>query len=313
MKFKEMEIGKENVAVVLLLTITEKSCKNGKTYCDVTFSDGDEIITAKVWNYKKEVLLRGAEENTIVEGYFIPEIYHEAVSYVATRYFVYQGDEYCMDDFVLHAPIDADAFFKHCFEAVDEESIYGKITRAILLENEDIIKQVAAAKGFHHTAKGGLLWHTGQMLLMGENIVPLLPLLNKDLFFAGIILHDIGKVKELSTDFIGETLYTEEGELCGHLYAGAEMVELKAREILSDVEENRREINLLKHIILSHHGRKEFGSPEEPKIIEAMVLHHLDMIDSRYNMFELEYDKLNIGEFSDRKPALGNVHILKHD
>lgn len=141
-----------------------------------------------------------------------------------------------------------------------------------------LFEKAPAAKNFHHNYLGGLLEHTLSVCKIIRQIADHYPHLNKDLLLAGAFLHDIGKIRELSWDLHIE--YTDEGRLVGHLVQGAVMVEEK----LAGLNAFPRDLALrLKHLILSHHGEYEFGSPKRPKFLEAFVLHLADDLDAKVN------------------------------
>ncbi|HJO56039.1 MAG TPA: HD domain-containing protein, partial [Candidatus Scalindua sp.] len=138
-----------------------------------------------------------------------------------------------------------------------------------------------AAVQYHHAFLGGLLEHTLSVAKLGSNIAPLYPSLNKDLLICGIILHDIGKISELCYE--KSFHYSDEGQLIGHLISGVLMVEEKAKQI-DDFPKTL--LDLLRHLILSHHGEYEWGSPKLPMTLEALVLHYLDNIDAKIHAFD---------------------------
>ena len=135
-----------------------------------------------------------------------------------------------------------------------------------------------AAKGMHHVYLGGLLEHSLAVARLVDQIVPLYQGLNRDLLITGAILHDVGKVREMS--YLRSFDYTDEGKLIGHITIGVEM--LHERIITIDGFPPQLGM-LLKHIILSHHGQYEYGSPKRPKTIEATILNYLDDLDSKIN------------------------------
>jgi 3'-5' exoribonuclease len=139
-------------------------------------------------------------------------------------------------------------------------------------------KRAAAAKNFHHNTLGGLLEHTLSVCRLALLVAEHYPELNRDLLLAGAFLHDIGKVKELGA---GTSIdYTDEGRLIGHLSLGISMVDEK----LAAMEGFPTDIALrLKHLILSHHGEYEFGSPKKPAFLEAFALHLIDDLDAKMN------------------------------
>ncbi len=138
-----------------------------------------------------------------------------------------------------------------------------------------------AAVQYHHAFLGGLLEHTLSVAKLGSNIAPLYPSLSRDLLICGIILHDIGKISELCYE--KSFHYSDEGQLIGHLISGVLMVEEKAKQI-DDFPKTL--LDLLRHLILSHHGEYEWGSPKLPMTLEALVLHYLDNIDAKIHAFD---------------------------
>jgi 3'-5' exoribonuclease len=130
----------------------------------------------------------------------------------------------------------------------------------------------------HHVYLGGLIEHSLAVARLVDQIVPLYEGLNRDLLIAGALLHDVGKVREMT--YLRSFDYTDEGKLLGHITIGVEMV----REKIAALEGFPQELAmLLQHMLLSHHGQYEFGSPKRPKTLEATVLNYLDDLDSKIN------------------------------
>lgn len=150
-----------------------------------------------------------------------------------------------------------------------------------------------AGKRFHHDYIGGLAEHSISMATLGDIICRHYPKLNRDLLICGALFHDIGKIRELER---GVRLdYTDEGRLVGHITLGDQIV----RELVSKIPDFPESYELkLRHLVASHHGEFEFGSPVLPQIREAWVLHHIDKIDSGLNVFE-NYDKKRSENWSD--------------
>ncbi|MDR0847035.1 MAG: HD domain-containing protein [Lactobacillales bacterium] len=165
-----------------------------------------------------------------------------------------------------------------------------------------------AAKVNHHAYLGGLAYHTSSMLKLAEGIMSVYPegTFDRDLMFAGIILHDIAKVLEMSEN--GE--YSIRGNLLGHLVMGSEIIDEVAIE--NGLDPKSQKIMLLKHIILSHHGKLEWGSPVAPRIIEAEIIHYIDNIDAKVNMIIPATDKVPNGSLSAKIFGLDNRQFLKH-
>ncbi|MFZ3209477.1 MAG: HD domain-containing protein [Geobacteraceae bacterium] len=135
-----------------------------------------------------------------------------------------------------------------------------------------------AAKGMHHAYLGGLLEHSLAVAMLVDRIIPLYEGLNRDLLITGALLHDAGKVREMA--YLRSFDYSDEGKLLGHITIGVEMLHEKISTIAGFLPELAM---LLKHMILSHHGQYEFGSPKRPKTIEATILNYLDDLDSKIN------------------------------
>jgi 3'-5' exoribonuclease len=142
-------------------------------------------------------------------------------------------------------------------------------------------KHVPAAKGFHHAYIGGLLEHTLSVTRLLIKCADHYARIDRDLLLAGGILHDIGKTCELSYNSVIE--YTDEGRLVGHIVLGVELLNRKLAEIGGFPEELALK---LRHILLSHHGVLEFGSPKRPKILEALVVNFVDDLDAKVNAFQ---------------------------
>jgi 3'-5' exoribonuclease len=147
-------------------------------------------------------------------------------------------------------------------------------------------REAPAARQLHHAWLGGLLEHVVSLLRLGDRVAAHYTLLDRDLLLTGIILHDIGKIRELSWD-IGFD-YTIEGVLLGHIQMGVDLVE-KAIASLPQFPDRLR--TLVLHLILSHHGKLEFGSPKLPMIPEALVLNFVDDLDAKMQAVISEFEK----------------------
>ncbi|MBD8033921.1 3'-5' exoribonuclease YhaM [Solibacillus merdavium] len=180
-----------------------------------------------------------------------------------------------------------------------------RLTRYIVKKfQEELIIFPAATKN-HHDYASGLIDHVVSMLKLSEAICDLYPTLNRDLLYAGVILHDVGKVIELSGP-VG-TMYTVEGNLLGHISIMVNEIGQAAHELKIEGEE----VMLLQHLVLSHHGKEEWGSPKKPMIQEAEILHYIDNIDAKMNMLTRALDKTKPGEFTERLFPLDNRSFYK--
>jgi 3'-5' exoribonuclease len=167
------------------------------------------------------------------------------------------------------------------------EKVNDKFLKALLNaffqeeETSSLFQRAPAAKGFHHIYLGGLLEHTLSVVRLLEKAADHYPSLNKDMLIAGGILHDIGKIYEFSYNNIID--YSDEGRLIGHIVMGVEMINKK----IAGIDDFPPQLAMeLRHIILSHHGEFEFGSPKRPKTLEALVVHYIDDLDAKFNAFQ---------------------------
>jgi 3'-5' exoribonuclease len=147
-------------------------------------------------------------------------------------------------------------------------------------------RQAPAARQLHHAWLGGLLEHVVSLLGLADRVAAHYPMLDRDLLVTGVILHDIGKIRELSWDTGFD--YTVEGVLLGHIQMGVELAE-KTIAGLPGFPDRLR--TLVLHMILSHHGKLEFGSPKLPMIPEALVLNFLDDLDAKMQAMASEFEK----------------------
>ena len=158
-----------------------------------------------------------------------------------------------------------------------------QLLEAIFYEDEifNAFTKHSGGKSVHHAYLSGLLEHTITVTKIGIQLAELYDGVCKDFVIAGCLLHDIGKLKELTP--FPKNDYSDEGQLLGHLVIGTEMVHDVARSIEGFPEEIER---ILKHILIAHHGEYEYGSPKRPKCLEAMIVHLADYSDSRLKMME---------------------------
>lgn len=147
-------------------------------------------------------------------------------------------------------------------------------------------REAPAARQLHHAWLGGLLEHVVSLLDLAEKVAAHYPMLNRDLLITGVVLHDLGKIRELAWEAGFD--YTVEGVLLGHIQMGVDMVE-KIIAGLSGFPDRLR--TLVLHLILSHHGKLEFGSPKLPMIPEALVLNFIDDLDAKMQAVSSEFEK----------------------
>jgi 3'-5' exoribonuclease len=198
--------------------------------------------------------------------------------------------EFDLSDFVPQSQRDLDEMWAELLGRV--ASFHDPDLKALLgafladAQIADQLKHAPAARGLHHAWIGGLLEHILSLMAMGELAVQHYPEVNRDLLMTGVVLHDIGKLRELSwgTSFD----YTLEGQLLGHITIGIGMIEAKIAAIPNFPPAKRL---LVEHLVLSHHGEYEFGSPKLPMTAEAILLHYLDNLDAKMQTVRTELAK----------------------
>jgi 3'-5' exoribonuclease len=186
------------------------------------------------------------------------------------------------------------------------------LLRSILVEDGELaarFRVAPAAVSMHHPWTSGLLAHTVQMARIADGIASLYPRLDRDLLIAAVLLHDLCKIDEISSE--GSYDYTTVGNLIGHVVLGSQLVFDRARQIEGFPQ---RLLEKLQHCILSHHGQPEWGAAREPRLPEAFVLHYIDNIDARLEAAFRAIDTTTAGdaEWTEFNRMLG-VRVYRGD
>ncbi len=209
------------------------------------------------------------------------------------------------DAFVKVAPIDLNEAYNFILNTVkevdsnpEEQGQYKSLsylTNRILESNKEAFISSSAAIRMHHNYKSGLLYHTYRMLEQALCLCNVYSYVDKELLVCGTVLHDIGKINCLETDACGKATVTPQGRLLDHAVVGIMMIQEESYKDCYDSEK----IMMLQHMIASHHGKAEWGAITTPSFPEALLLHQIDMTDSRMNMFEENYKGVEPGTISN--------------
>ncbi|MEG0329150.1 MAG: HD domain-containing protein [Longicatena sp.] len=305
-RIEELKDGFKGNITVLLTQVNRGVTAKGAPYLSFVLQDKTGTMDAKYWNVSEETLYQ-------YEPGLLIQASGDVISHNKQLQFRVQGaeilDQSDMDisDYVKEGPISKDELKQRMQAKLSElknEKI-ASIVKSILADYEKDFYEYPAASKNHHDFVGGLATHVIGMLDIASNLCLQYPLLSKDVLYGGVILHDIGKLIELSGAIITE--YTMEGKLLGHISIMQSMVDNKAKELGIEGEE----VILLRHMILSHHGVYEYGSPVLPMIPEAEMLYLIDNIDARMNTIEKALKQINPGEFTTRIFALENRCFYK--
>jgi len=256
----------------------------GKTYLSLKLQDKTGIIDAKVWELSNDI--QSFEENDYIKVDGTIVTFQNDLQLKVAKIRRSQEGEYDPSDYVPRTDKDVELLYTEFLDyikSVKDKNIK-RLLESIFLEDPDIkanFKTHSAAKQMHHSYMGGLLEHSVAVAKICEFLSSSYEFVNRDLLIAGALLHDVGKVMELSAFPVND--YTDEGELLGHIVMGTELIGKHAAKIEGFPVALE---HLLKHMMISHHGVYEFGSPKLPKTVEAFLLHMADDLDAKVKMFE---------------------------
>lgn len=276
-KFQEMKIGEDVEFYALVESSQKRYTPNKSAYYGITLSDGDTSIDARVWDVNL------IEKNNVNAGevyFFIAHIneYNAKAQFVVTGIRKVEEGEIQITDFYRSAPLNEEDLKNgiKVYIRLIKNQILRNLVVGLIAKVPDDYFVFPAAMSMHHNYFHGLAYHTYTMLRLAEKMLEVYPGMNADLLYAGVLLHDIGKTKELSGP--KSPLYTEDGNLLGHIVIGLQMIAIEAaNQQVDDTEEYKA----LSHLVAAHHGELEFGSPKEPIIMEAFALHFIDLMDSK--------------------------------
>ena len=284
----------------------------GTEYLDMVLADSEGECVAKLWNYAR--LTYGEyDANDIVKVRGTVQVWKDTEQFKIDRIRkAVPEDNVDMSAIIPCAPFDPEEMYDELYQTADafRDEELKRLVQYLLRENKEQLLLFPAGVKLHHATRSGLLHHTCAVLKLAKSIAALYPGLHKDLLYAGAILHDIGKLKELDANSLGIAgAYTNEGQLLGHINVGMTMV-AAAAEITMISE---RTAMLIEHMILSHHGKPEFGSPRLPMFPEAEVLSICDLLDSKMYEMDAALDGVSKDGFSERQWALDNRQLYKID
>ncbi|WP_286058795.1 3'-5' exoribonuclease YhaM [Bacillus mojavensis] len=301
------EVGEQVDQYLLIKSLTKGIASNGKPFLTLMLQDQSGDIEAKLWDAKQGDEVTYAPQ-TIVK--VVGDVHHyRGRTQLKLRNIrpVSENENVNIDDFLETAPIPKnemlDTITQYIFEMKNPN--IQRITRYLVKKHEAEFMDYPAATKNHHEFVSGLAYHVVSMLNLAKAIADLYPSLDRDLLYAGVILHDLGKVKELSGPVA--TSYTVEGNLLGHISIMVTELSKAAEELQIDSEE----VLILQHLILSHHGKAEWGSPKPPMVKEAEILHYIDNLDAKMNMMDRALERVKPGDYTERVFALENRSFYK--
>jgi len=265
--------------VFLVLQKDRRADRNtGKPYLSLQLGDQTGVVDARVWEGVEQ--LPPFEVNDVVRVHGRTQSYRNRLQLSVRSVDPVPPGEVNAGSFLPHTAYNVEEMFTELTAMVAAmRQFHLKALLESVLGDEEIstrFRRAPAAKTLHHACIGGLLEHVLSLARLSGRLAEHYPVINRDLLLAGVVLHDIGKIYELSYDRSFQ--YTTAGKLVGHISLGLELVREKIRALPDFPAELKL---LVEHLILSHHGHLEFGSPVLPAFPEALLLHYLDDLDSK--------------------------------
>ncbi|HTV60266.1 MAG TPA: OB-fold nucleic acid binding domain-containing protein [Verrucomicrobiae bacterium] len=299
---------KDGDAVTIHLLVREKeirtSARTGKSWLELSLADSTGSIPAKMWD-NFEPIAKTFERDDVIQVRARVKLYNNQKELTLEQILPVHERDYDLADFLPHTSCDVEELFKTLRDAISAmKNPWLQRLLASIVEDPVLapkLKRAPAAMTMHHAYLGGLLEHLVSLIGLSRGVTAHYPELDADLLLAGIVLHDIGKTDELR--YTRAIDYSTEGRLLGHISIGLLLVREKIKGIPGFPEPLA---TVVEHLILSHHGSHEFGSPALPQVSEAVVLHFLDDVDSKMASMRgtLEASPSADGEWTDRNPSL---------
>lgn len=301
--------------VEILLLVKEKNLavgKNGRPFMGLVLGDASGTIDGRLWDRVDE-LSREFEIGDVIKVKGLVQLFQNRKQFIVHRLERVEPTTINMEDFITKSSLNTDDMLAELTQLV--RSMKNDHLRQLVLDTiEDpeirpMLVRAPAAKSIHHAWIGGLLEHVLSICHIMDFMGKHYKFLNRDLLLFGAIFHDIGKLWELSYD--AGISYTDRGRLLGHMEIACELIDKKSARILGFSQELR---DICKHIILSHHGRLEYGSPKRPKFLEAMVVAMIDDLDSKITTVKTIIDnERDSGEKWSRYNDLFDRYFLLED
>ncbi len=314
---KGIDLGSTITESFLVKSAEIKADKNGNSYLDLQLQDKTGVVAAKKWslspaeaeNYKKikECAVLKIEAK-VGEFNGTPQLNINKLQTLNKE--SVQEEGLLADDFARNAPEDSDSMYEFIVNRAEQiaDSDLKTLCLKVLEEEKEALRYYPAASKNHHSYRGGLLYHTKRMLMTGDKICEVYTNLDKDLLATGVILHDMQKIHEINSNAMGvASEYSIEGNLIGHLVMGVKELDKKMEELKFPQEKKL----LVEHMILSHHGKEEYGAAKKPMFPEALMLHYLDKIDADMDDMVSALKDTEPGTFSEKIWTLDNRKMYK--
>lgn len=292
---------REREPIITVFLVREKTiamAKNGKPYMTLKLMDRTGEVEGRIWD-NVEHLDGLFAKNDFVRVSGKASVYMGKLQLVIQELQRLDEDVVDLADFVpvSKRPLpEMRAELDRLLSSITDNHI-GALLRGFFDDAEFFSRysKAPAAKGMHHVYLGGLLEHSLAVAALACDVAGRYPQVNRDLLICGALLHDIGKVSELA--YSRSFDYTDEGKLLGHIILGVQMIEDRVRQISGFPAELGM---MIKHLLLSHHGQYEYGSPKRPKFLEAVILNFIDDLDAKINgvLSHIDKEPDNVGNWT---------------
>ncbi|MGB2824684.1 MAG: HD domain-containing protein [Phycisphaerae bacterium] len=278
----------ETLDQVFLVTAKElRTTRKGDLYVTCTLCDKTGQLPARMWQ-ANETIFGAIPSDGFLHVKGRVEDYKGSLQFIIDACRPYPKDKVDLGDFLAVTQRDVDQMWTELLDIL--RGVKDKPIRRLIkkfVEDQDFVaayKRAPAAMQMHHPFIGGLLEHTLNVARAARQLLPMYPKINADLVLAGVFFHDMGKAAELATG-TGIT-YTDRGQLIGHITIAAIWLAERAAALAEEDSQPfpQQTLDLLQHIVLSHHGIHEYGSPKLPMIPEAYMIHYLDNLDAKMFM-----------------------------
>lgn len=315
---KDLELKKEIIIPMMIEGLDEKLTSNNEPYVLFTGKDKTGALDCRLWGYTLQKI-GDLKNGDIIKAQGIVEEYNGKKQFKISktekgRYMLRlanEEDNLDIADFIKVSPTPYEKMINEIKEMINlfKNNTFKELCFKFLDEYEDVLKYFPGAKGVHHAYKTGWLYHIYNMMKMG-NLVAETYGLNKDLLLTGVLLHDTGKIPAMISDMNGSvTDFSLEGAMLDHIVLSIKIF----NELKEGIDIDKESATLIEHMIASHHGNLEWGSPVVPMFPEAEALHHLDNMDAKINTMHEILEPLDKGQSTDKIYALGGRRIYKHN
>lgn len=266
----------------------ELTARTGKTYYSIVLQDKTGLVDTKIFDINSGIDEFEAMDYIDVSGQV--SSFQGNIQWKLTRARKCSEGEYNIDDYMMTSKYNRDDMFDELMRLMStvKNEYLRKLISIYFVDDEPFInkfKNHSAAKSVHHSFVGGLLQHTLGVVKACNYIAGTYTVIDRDLLLTAGLFHDIGKMTELAALPAGD--YTDDGQLLGHIFMGAEMIGNAVKDIPGFPAKLALE---LRHCILAHHGELEYGSPKKPALIEAVALNMADNLDAKMEILIEEFD-----------------------